>query len=164
VIRALLLASLAGGALASVARPQTVGQAAPAFELETLDGGRASLDELRGRPVLINFWASWCRPCSDEMPEIVRRYQELHSKGLEVLAINLTDDEKRKDVRRFAEEFQLPFPVLLDARGKVRRRYGLSGVPRTVFVDTAGVVAEVYKRPMTPDLLERGLKAILPLP
>ena len=58
----------------------------------------------------------------------------------------------------------MPFPVLLDTRGKVRRRYGLVGVPRTVFVDTAGVVVEVYNRPMTPDLLERGLKAILARP
>ena len=103
MIRALVLASLAGGALAPAASAQAVGQAAPAFELETLDGGRASLGELRGRPVLINFWASWCRPCSEEMPEIVRRYEELHAEGLEVLAINLTDDERRKDVRRFAE-------------------------------------------------------------
>ena len=98
------------------------------------------------------------------MPEIVRRYQELHSEGLEVLAINLTNEERRKDIRRFAEEFRLPFPVLLDTKGKVRRRYGLVGVPMTVFVDTAGVVAAVYTRPMTPDLLQRGLKSILLLP
>jgi peroxiredoxin len=164
VIRALLLASLAGGVVGSVTRPPAIGKAAPAFELETLDGGRASLGELRGRPVLVNFWASWCRPCSDEMPEIVRRYQELHAAGLEVLAINLTNDEKKKDIRRFAEEFRLPFPVLLDTRGKVRRRYGLVGVPMTVFVDTAGVVAAIYTRPMTPELLERALKTILARP
>ena len=164
MIRALLLASFAGGALAAVARPPAIGKAAPAFELETLEGGRASLRELRGHPVLVNFWASWCRPCGDEMPEIVRRYQELHSEGLEVLAVNLTNDERRKDIRRFAEEFRLPFPVLLDTKGKVRRRYGLVGVPMTVFVDTAGVVAEVYTRPMTPDLLQRGLRSILLLP
>jgi peroxiredoxin len=162
MIRALLLASAAAGVLAGGRGPPAVGDAAPAIELETLEGGRASLGALRGHPVIINFWASWCRPCSDEMPELVRRYQELHPAGLEVLAINLTRDDRKKDIRRFAGRFRLPFPVLLDARGKVRRRYALVGVPTTVFVDTAGVVAEVCTGPLTPGVLEHGLRAILP--
>ena len=84
------------------------------------------------------------------MPELVRRYHELHEVGLEVLAINLANDDRKKDIRRFADQFRLPFPVLLDASGKVQRRYALVGVPMTVFVDTAGVVAEVLAGPMTP--------------
>lgn len=164
MIKELFTVMLAGGALTLSGGPPEVGQVAPAFELERLGGGRATLAELRGHPVLLNFWASWCNPCKDEMPEIVLRYQRLHRAGLEVLAINLTDQERKRDIRRFASEFRLPFPVLLDVKGKVRRRYELLGVPMTVFVDTVGVVAAVHAGPMTPEALDRGLGAILRVP
>ena len=165
MIKVPLALLLAAGVLAPGQGIPQIGQPAPGFDLEALGGGRMSLAELRGRPVLVNFWASWCNPCRDEMPQIVLRYRKLHQAGgLEVLAINLTDQERKKDVQRFAEEFQLPFPILLDVRGKVRQRYGLVGVPMTVFVDATGVVAAVHTGPMTPETLDRGLAAILRLP
>ncbi len=162
--RALLTVMLAAGALTLGGRPPEIGRPAPAFDLERLNGDRVSLAELRGHPVLVNFWASWCNPCRDEMPEIVLRYQRLHQEGLEVLAINLTDQERKKDIQRFVGELRLPFPVLLDVNGKVRRRYRLTGVPMTVFVDTAGVVAGVHTGPMTSKMLDRGLTSILRVP
>lgn len=152
---------LVGGMLAVVGLPPAVGRPAPAFELEALGGGRAGLADLRGHAVVLNFWASWCKPCREEMPEIVLRYERLHQAGLEVLAVNLTDEERRSDIRRFVEEFRLPFPVLLDVKGKVRRRYGLVGVPMTVFVDTGGVVAAVHTGPMSGQVLDRGLGLIV---
>jgi thiol-disulfide isomerase/thioredoxin len=85
VIRALVLVALAAGAVAALERSPRIGQPAPALDLATLDGGRASLGALRGHPVLINFWTSWCRPCRDEMPQIISRYHDLHPAGLEVL-------------------------------------------------------------------------------
>jgi peroxiredoxin len=149
-----------------VPRPDVpqVGQPAPDFDLETLERARARLAAYRGHPVLVNFGASWCKPCSDEMPEIILAYRRLHEAGLEVLAINLTDQERKKDIRRFADEFQLPFPVALDAQGKVRRRYGLITVPTTVFVDSAGIVRAVHPGPMTTGTLNRGLATILRAP
>jgi peroxiredoxin len=163
-MRPLVALLLLGAPLAPRPHVPQVGQPAPDFDLETLEGGRVRLAEHRGHPVLVNFWASWCKPCSDEMPEIILAYRRLHGAGLEVLAINLTDQERKKDIRRFADQFQLPFPVALDVRGKVRRRYGLIGVPMTVFVDSAGIVRAVNPGPMTTATLNRGLAAILRAP
>jgi len=138
------------------------GLAAPNFTLKTLAGPEASLSEYKGRPLLINFWASWCKPCRGEMPDIVAAYQAHQGTGLEVLAINLTDQEGMKDIRKFVAEFQMPFPVLLDEKGRVRRLYALIGVPTSVFIGTDGVVRLINPGPITKETLERGLAEILP--
>jgi peroxiredoxin len=164
MMRPVVALLLFGAPLAPRPDVPQVGQPAPDFDLETLEGGRARLATYRGHPMLVNFWASWCKPCRDEMPEIILAYRILHDAGLEVLAINLTDQERKKDIRHFADEFQLPFPVALDARGEVRRRYGLIGVPMTVFVDSTGIVRAVHPGPMTTETLHRGLAAILRAP
>ena len=157
-----LHALVAAGAL--TAQAPTRDAPAPDFELRTLDGQIVRLSESRGRPVLVNFWASWCDPCRSEMPTIVAAYDEHRAAGLVVLAVNLRDQERDRDVRRFVEEFQLPFPVLLDARGTVRRRYRLRAVPTTVFIDTTGVVRIIHPGPLTTEALGRGLAEILPQP
>ena len=152
---------LFGALLAWKAWVPQVGQPAPEFELKTLAGGQASLSALRGQPILVNFWASWCGPCRDEMPEIILTYRKAHESGLEVVAFNLTDQERKNDIRRFVDELRLPFPVALDDRGKVRRRYGLIGVPSTVFVDSSGVVRAVHSGPMTRQSLDQDLATII---
>lgn len=141
-----------------------VGAAAPEFSLKTLAGGTTSLSQYRGRPVLVNFWASWCRPCRAEMPEIIAAYNAHRAAGLEVLAINLTDQERRRDVLRFVEELGIPFPVLLDEKGRVRERYGLIAVPTTLLVDRVGGVRAVHPGPIGQNSLAQGLAAVLPNP
>jgi len=137
------------------------GRASPLFELEQLDGGRLALGEFRGRPVVINFWASWCVPCRTEMPDLINAWRA-NAGAMEILAVNLTDQEKRKDVTRFVTELEIPFPVLLDDRGKVRELYSLVLLPTTVFVDSGGMVRTVHSGPLTVHALERGLGTILP--
>ncbi len=139
---------------------QSPGAAAIDFRLKTLAGGTVTLAEYRGRPLLLNFWATWCKPCRAEMTDIIAAYNA--HQDLQVLAINLTDQERMKDVRTFVSELQMPFPVLLDEKGKVRKSYALRGVPTSVFIDSSGVVRFVNPGPITRELIERGLATILP--
>lgn len=140
------------------------GRPAPTFDLARLEGGRVMLAEFRGHPVVINFWATWCTPCRVEMPMLIGAWQEHRGRALEIVAINLTDQERRKDVRQFVEQLKLPFYVALDERGRVRERYGLMSLPTTVFVDSAGTVRAVHAGPLSERNLADGLAAIVPSP
>jgi len=111
---------------------------APAFELPTTDGQSIALAGLRGRLVLLNFWATWCAPCREEMPSMERLYQAFKDRGLVVLAVNL--QESPKQVARFMRNFRLTFPALLDADLTVTGRYQVRGLPATFLIDRQGRV------------------------
>lgn len=138
-----------------------LGQPPPDFKLKTLADTMVALSTLKGRPVVINFWASWCPPCRQEMPLLIAAYREYREQGLEVLAVNLTDQEYAKDIRKFVAEFAMPFPVALDKNGKVRGKYGLVALPTTVFVGSDGNVSVVNSGPINAAILARHLSAIL---
>ena len=159
------LVSIAFATLLTAAGPmsaQTLGAPAPDFTLKTLAGETASLSDYKDRPVFLNFWASWCKPCRGEMKDIIAAYDAHKDQHLQVLAINLTDQERMKDVRQFRDDFQMPFPVLLDEQGKVRKSYALRGVPTSVFIDARGIVRLVNPGPITSETIQRGLAEILP--
>ncbi|MFQ5893761.1 MAG: TlpA disulfide reductase family protein [Nitrospinota bacterium] len=110
------------------------------FVLPDLSGGRWRLYEARGRPVLLNFAATWCPPCRDELPALVRLYEREGPDGIQVVAIFI-DRAGRADVAPFAAELALPFPVLLDPQGAVRRVYQVRALPTTILIDSRGRVA-----------------------
>ncbi len=157
-----------------------VGERAPDIALAVLDSGpaRLRLAQLKGHPVVISFWASWCPPCRREMPELAIAYAANRRSGLEVMAVNeetLEVDEKgngvyrsnqehRKRLHGFLAEFPMPFRVLLDdEEGGVWTRYGTPWLPAMFFVDTAGIVRGMYLNGLvTSDSLAKGLKLILP--
>jgi thiol-disulfide isomerase/thioredoxin len=112
---------------------------APAFELTDLGGRVVRLDDFRGRVVVLNFWATWCAPCRDEMPELERVGRELGGRGLVVVAVNLK--EAHEKVEPFAAELGLSFPVLLDPTGEVGERYRVQALPSTYFVGRDGALA-----------------------
>ncbi len=157
-----LLALCTGSAPLVAQHPPERGHAAPEFSLKLLSGGESSLAQFKGHPVVINFWATWCKPCRQEMPLIIAAYQAHRAHHLEVLAVNLSDQEKMKDVRKFVAEMALPFPVLLDEKGKTRERYRLITVPTSVFIDTEGIVRAIHAGPISAKALQDDLAEILP--
>ncbi len=140
-----------------------VGRAAPDFLLPTADGGELRLSDLRGSPVLVNFWASWCTPCRKEMPEIVRAYDAHEAGGLVVVAIDLQENDEQ--VREFAAEYGMKFPVVIDRTGQVAQAWRIGGpiegIPSSYFIDADGVVLARYYGPMTAETIERELEKIL---
>ena len=122
------------------------GSEAPDFELPLLAGGApASVSGLRDRVVLLNFWATWCKPCEDEMPAMERLYRELHPEGFELLAISV--DAERDEVEEFRERLALSFPIALDPAQQSSRLYQTLGFPESVLIDGQGRIVERYVGP-----------------
>ncbi len=117
-----------------------VGNLAPDFQLPNLDSGALSLNELRGKPVILNFWATWCRPCVTEMPYLQEIHEEYSDEGLMLLAIDI--DENPSQVEEFLQNNNLSLPVLLDIGGVVAQKYGIQYIPTTYFIDGDGVIQE----------------------
>lgn len=115
-----------------------IGNIAPDFEMETLDGETVKLSDYRGEPVMLNFWATWCPPCRSEMPDMQRFYQDT---DMNILAINLTDTEANfEDVGQFVEEYDLTFTIPLDQGNIVGDRYQIRPIPTTYMLDSNGII------------------------
>ena len=124
-------------------RVPTVGMQAEDFRLTDLAGKEQSLSQYRGKIVLVNFWATWCKPCTTEMPAMQKMYDKLSDKGFVVLAVNELEDEAK--VREHIATYKHTFPVLLDRDNKVANQFGVFGLPVSVFIDQEGRVQEYLK-------------------
>lgn len=139
--------------------------AAPDFILPATDGTLFALHDLRGRPVIINLWASWCPPCRAEMPALQQVYQEYQDEGLVILAVNATNQDNLQDALDFASSMGLTFPILLDQNGEVSTLYQLQALPTTFFVDSQGIIQEVVVGgPMAEALLRVRAEQLLEEP
>lgn len=151
----------ASGALES--RPPAKGEPAPDFALPSLDGATVRLKDLRGKPVLINFWATWCGPCRAEMPDIQRAFAEANG-DLVVLAVNVEGSnaaEARRLATDFRDELNLTFPIVLDTpEAAVFEQYRLRGLPDSVFVDRDGTVRDLVIGPLSQKALTLKLAAL----
>ena len=133
-----LVATLTSGSptpsgLTKVDRP------APEITLTALDGRTVSLSDLRGKIVLVNFWATWCEPCKIETPDLVAAANEFKSRNLEIIGINLTDQDRDLDeIRRFVQRYAIPYPILLDPDQKAQDAFGIFPIPTSYFIDSEG--------------------------
>ena len=116
-----------------------VGEPAPDFSLEDLSGRTYTLSELRGKVVMVNFWATWCPPCRAEMPSMEKLYQALEGEDFVILAVNAEADGKRA-VADFLEKSPHSFPVLLDSEAVVQKRYGVYKFPETFVIRKDGII------------------------
>lgn len=135
---------------------------APDFSLQAADGQNVKLSDLRGRPVLVNLWTSWCPPCRQEMPAMQKAYVDFRDQGFEILAVNATDQDNLPDALQFATDLGLTFPILLDQQGEVSRLYQLRSLPTSFFIDRQGVIREVViGGPMSEALLRIRIQELL---
>jgi len=149
------LALGAAWALFSAERPPPPlrpGQPAPDFSLPTLSGGERGLQAPGQRLVLVNFWATWCKPCEEEMPAMQRLWQSLAPEGFELLAVSV--DAGRAEVEAFRERLALGFPILLDPGKQVAARYQTFRFPESFLVDARGVLVARYVGPRRWDAPE----------
>jgi peroxiredoxin len=140
-----LTTSYHGGdrAWSMAARPPVVGIPAADFSLPDLNGQVQSLKQYRGKIVLVNFWATWCKPCTTEMPAIQASYDKLRDQGFMVLAVNELEDTEK--VIEHIRTYRHTFTVLMDKENEVANMYGVYGLPVSVFIDQRGVIQEYVK-------------------
>lgn len=132
-----------------------VGKPAATFTLPLLRGGDVSFESLRGKPVFVYFWASWCVPCREETPFIERAFAEWAPKGIQFLGINMQDSES--DALAFLDEFHPEYANARDTTGRTYIEYGVYGVPEAFFIDSEGIVVERWVGGLSEDQLRESL-------
>ncbi|AKU89819.1 TlpA family protein disulfide reductase [Vulgatibacter incomptus] len=136
-----------------------VGREAPPFALASVDDGSPiSLESLRGQPVVLNFWATWCLPCQQEHGVL---YQGSRIFGDKVRFVGVVYEDEKPKIEEFLNRFGSGYPALLDEGGKIAIAYGVTGVPETFFIDASGNVVSKYNGPLSPDLLRTHVRGIL---
>lgn len=127
--------------------PLDAGREAPAFRAVTLAGDSIGVQDYRGQVVLLNVWATWCKPCLTEMPALQRLYDQLAPQGFTVLAVSVDNarlslGDPIEAVRGFVRELDLTFPILLDPENRIERIYQITGMPTTYLIDRDGIIRE----------------------
>lgn len=135
------------------------GNMAPDFELETLEGEPVKLSDYRGQKVIVNFWATWCPPCREEIPDLKKLY---NNEDVEILAVNMEKTEKsREHVEKFVyEDYEMPFPVLMDTTSEILTTYKVAAYPTSYMIDTEGNIQFMAMGAMTYDQMVEQLNKL----
>ncbi|ETI70281.1 TlpA disulfide reductase family protein [Neobacillus vireti] len=133
-----------------------IGIKAPDFELKTLTGETVKLSNLKGKKVMLNFWATWCGPCKAEMPEM-EQFSKQIGDDIVILAVNI---DPQLDVKGFVDENKITFPILLDTDDKVNETYQIMAIPTTYFIDSKGIIQNKYPGTMKLNIMEEYTKKL----
>lgn len=144
-----LVVALVGLAVMGRLRAPDLPERAPGFALLDLDGGTVQLEALRGRPVVLNFWATWCPPCREEMPAMQRLYDRHKARGLVLVAVSLDADPAL--VPPYVKASKLTFPIALDPKAEVGNKYGVRALPSSFVVDKHGKMTALALGPRVWD-------------
>lgn len=135
-----------------------IGRDAPRFTLKAVGTGEMiDIESLRGKPVILNFWATWCGPCYEEHPTLVANARSLPN--VQFVGVVFNDDEDK--IMRFLAERGTAYPTLLDANGKTAIAYGIGGVPETFFINPAGKIVAKFEGPLSTEALQANLAKAL---
>ena len=140
ILLAQLTATVACADARRVPAPVDVGKAAPAYRAVSSNGDSVSLAALRGKPVLLNVWATWCHPCRDEIPELQQLYERYRSRGLELVGVSVDAAGQEAAIGAFARQYGMTYPVWRDPDEIVSATFLVVGVPATFLIDRAGIV------------------------
>lgn len=137
-----------------------VGDKPPGFKLADLNNEVHDWEDYAGKPVILNFWGTFCPPCRDEMPALQKQYDKWSAQGLQLLGINLSED--KLTVRRFVEQVETKFPILLDKEKKTERKFGLKQYPTTFFISADGKIQDIIVGgPISEEEIELRVKRLL---
>jgi cytochrome c biogenesis protein CcmG/thiol:disulfide interchange protein DsbE len=157
VLYALILAlAICAPIAASADMPLYVGKPAPLFDLETSSGTKISLTHLKGKPVYLNFFASWCQPCKQELPFIVKQYPALKSRAV---FLGIDELEAPPQVGPFAKQMGITYPIVIDP-GAVGAAYQIDTLPKSVFIDRQGIVRAVWRGFIPPAIFKKNMDLI----
>lgn len=137
-----------------------IGQKAPDFVLVDMNGEQHRLSDYEGQGVFLNFWGTYCKPCEKEMPYMDNQYKQFKDKGVQTLAVNVSESEL--SVQKFIDRHNLSFPVVIDKDGRVQTAYGIGALPATFMIDKEGKVVKYHTGQLTEAMIKDLMEQVKP--
>lgn len=147
----------------AAASSQTPITYAPDFTVQDVNGKAVSFSDFKGKPVVLNFWASWCPPCKAEMPDYEKMYRQYGSKGVVFIMVNLTDGnrETTATAKQFLKVSRYTFPVYFDGKLNAANTYGISSIPTSIFIGKDGAIENSYEGMISAAVMKNNIEAIM---